>query len=71
MMLGAAFWLATITAGGATAQLADKKVITSSAARKMVATAEAEAERNHWPGVIAVVDDGGLTAVAILTDRGG
>ncbi len=49
MMLGAAFWLATITAGGATAQLADKKVITSSAARKMVATAEAEAERNHWP----------------------
>jgi len=59
MMLGAAFWLATITAGGATAQLADKKVITLAAARKMVAAAEAEAERNHWPGVIAVVDDGG------------
>jgi glc operon protein GlcG len=29
------------------------------AARKMVAAAEAEAERNHWRGVIAVVDDGG------------
>src|SRR5271163_1837991 len=25
----------------------------------MVAAAEAEAERNHWAGVIAIVDDGG------------
>jgi hypothetical protein len=25
----------------------------------MVAAAEAEAERNHWRGVIAVADDGG------------
>ena len=25
----------------------------------MVAAAEAEAERNHWRGVVAVVDDGG------------
>jgi glc operon protein GlcG len=25
----------------------------------MVAAAEAEAERNHWGGVVAVVDDGG------------
>ena len=59
MMLGVAFGLATIASGDATAQLADKKVITLAAARKMVAAAEAEAERNHWPGVIAVVDDGG------------
>ena len=59
MMLGVAFGLATMAAGGATAQLTDKKVITLAAARKMVAAAEAEAERNHWPGVIAVVDDGG------------
>jgi glc operon protein GlcG len=29
------------------------------AARKMVVAAEAEAERNHWRGVVAVVDDGG------------
>jgi glc operon protein GlcG len=43
----------------AAAQLADKKVLTLAAARKMVAAAEAEAERNHWPGAIAVVDDGG------------
>ena len=44
-MLGVAFGLATIAtiaAGGATAQLADKKVITLAAARKMVAAAEAE-----------------------------
>ena len=43
MMLGVAFGLATIAAGGATAQLTDKKVITLAAARKMVAAAEAEA----------------------------
>jgi glc operon protein GlcG len=59
MMLGAVLSLAALTAGSATAQLADKKVITLAVARKMVAAAEAEAERNHWAGVIAVVDDGG------------
>src|ERR1700738_1359094 len=59
MMFGTAFGLALLTASSAFAQLADKKVITLAAARKMVAAAEAEAERNHWPGVIAVVDDGG------------
>jgi glc operon protein GlcG len=59
MMLVAALSFAALTTGSATAQLADKKVITLAAARKMVAAAEAEAERNHWAGVIAVVDDGG------------
>src|SRR5271155_3116249 len=59
MLFGVALGLAALTAGSATAQLADKKVITLAAARKMVAAAEAEAERNHWAGVIAVVDDGG------------
>lgn len=39
--------------------LLEKKVLSLEAARKMVAAAEAEAERNHWRGVIAVVDDGG------------
>jgi glc operon protein GlcG len=43
----------------ALAQLAEKKVLTLAAARKMVAAAEAEAQRNNWAGVIAVVDDGG------------
>jgi glc operon protein GlcG len=41
------------------AQLAEKKVLTLAAARTMVAAAEAEATRNNWAGVIAVVDDGG------------
>jgi glc operon protein GlcG len=58
-MLGVALGLAVVSVGTATAQLADKKVITLAAARKMVAAAEAEAQRNHWAGVIAVVDDGG------------
>jgi glc operon protein GlcG len=43
-----------------------KKALTLAAARKMVAAAEAEAERNHWRGVIAVVDDGGWV---ILLER--
>jgi glc operon protein GlcG len=59
LMFGLALGLASLAAGSATAQLAEKKVITLAAARKMVAAAEAEAERNHWAGVIAVVDDGG------------
>ena len=43
----------------AQAQLLQKKALSLEAARKMVAAAEAEAERNHWRGVVAVVDDGG------------
>src|ERR1700738_5460650 len=41
------------------AQLLEKKALSLEAARKMVAAAQAEAERNHWRGVVAVVDDGG------------
>jgi glc operon protein GlcG len=43
----------------ALAQLAEKKALTLAAARKMVDAAVAEAQRNNWAGVIAVVDDGG------------
>jgi Haem degrading protein HbpS-like len=50
----------------ASAQLLEKKVLTLAAAREMVAAAEAEAERNHLAGVVAVVDDGGW---AILLER--
>jgi glc operon protein GlcG len=50
----------------AQAQLLEKKALSLAAARKMVAAAEAEAERNHWRGVIAVVDDGGWV---ILLER--
>jgi glc operon protein GlcG len=47
-------------------QLLQKKALSLEAARKMVAAAETEAERNHWRGVIAVVDDGGWV---ILLER--
>ena len=50
----------------AAAQFAEKKVLTLEIARKIVATAEAEAARNHLAGVVAVVDDGGW---AILIER--
>lgn len=41
------------------AQLADKKVLTLEGAKKVAAAAEAEARKNNWNVVIAVVDDGG------------
>jgi len=41
------------------AQFSEKKVLTLEIARKIVATAESEAERRHLAGVVAVVDDGG------------
>src|SRR4026207_1381059 len=43
----------------ANAQPADKKVMTLEAAKKIAAGAEAEARKNNWNVVIAVVDDGG------------
>ena len=49
--------------------LLEKKVLSLEAARKMVAAAEAEAERNHWRGVIAVVDDGGWLIVLERMDH--
>lgn len=49
----------TLFAQGAAAQLAEKKALTLAAARSIVAAAEAEAKRQGWPCVVAVVDDGG------------
>ena len=49
-----------------TVQLPTKKMLTLEAARAALAAAEAEARRNEWRVVIAVVDDGGH---AILTAR--
>ncbi len=43
----------------ASAQLADKKVLTLEGAKKVAAAAEVEAKKNNWNVVIAVVDDGG------------
>ena len=57
----ASFALAAIVVGAtsATAQLADKKALTLDAARKIAAAAEAEAKKNNWRMVIAIVDEGG------------
>lgn len=55
-----------LLAPDAIAQLQEKKVLSLQAARKMVAAAETEAERQHLRGVIAVVDDGGWV---ILLER--
>jgi uncharacterized protein GlcG (DUF336 family) len=49
-----------------TVQLPVKKTLTLEAARVALAAAEAEARRNEWRVVIAVVDDGGH---AVLTAR--
>ena len=46
-------------AATSSAQLADKKALTLAVAKKMAAAAEAEAVKNSWRMVIAVVDDGG------------
>ena len=46
-------------AGARPIPLLQKKVLGLEAARTMVAAAIREAERNHWRGVVAVVDDGG------------
>jgi uncharacterized protein GlcG (DUF336 family) len=48
-----------LTAGATGAQLASRRALTLDAARKIAAAAEAEAVRNKWNVVIAVVDEGG------------
>jgi glc operon protein GlcG len=63
---GLALGLLAFLTQDAAAQLMEKKVLTLAAARKMVAAAEAEAERHHLAGVVAVVDDGGWP---ILVER--
>jgi uncharacterized protein GlcG (DUF336 family) len=55
----AAFALFAALTTSAQAQLADKKALTLEAAKKAAAAAEAEAAKNKWTVVIAIVDDGG------------
>ena len=70
-LVGLALFLSALTlpAQNASAQLAEKKVLTLAAAQKMVAAAQAEAERNHLAGVIAVVDDGGWPILLVRMDN--
>ncbi len=56
-ILTAVFCLAAATA--AAADLATKKALTLTVAKQMAAAAEAEAAKNKWNVVIAIVDDGG------------
>jgi glc operon protein GlcG len=58
-----------LPAQNAAAQLSEKKVLTLVAAQKMVAAAQAEAERKHLAGVIAVVDDGGWPILLLRMDN--
>lgn len=48
--------------------LPEKKVLTLEAARIALAASEAEAVRNNWKVVIAVVDDGGHTVLLTRLD---
>jgi glc operon protein GlcG len=59
----------TLPTQKAAAQLTEKKVLTLAAAQKMVAAAQAEAERQHLAGVIAVADDGGWPILVVRMDN--
>ena len=56
---GIVFGVVALLPQAATAQFAEKKVLTLEIARKIVTAAELQATRNHLAGVVAVVDDGG------------
>jgi glc operon protein GlcG len=56
----ALFAISLVITKSASAQVAERKVLTLEGAKKVIAAAEAYARQNHAPGgVIAVVDDGG------------
>jgi uncharacterized protein GlcG (DUF336 family) len=61
--------ISLVLAATASAQLTDKKALTLAAAKKMAAAAEAEALKNNWRMVIAVVDDGGYLIYLQRTDE--
>lgn len=59
MRLAATFVLAALSCAiPAMSQLASKKSLTLAAAKQIAAAAEAEAIKNKWTVVIAIVDDG-------------
>ena len=51
--------ISLFVASEASAQLADKKVLTLEGAKMIAAAADAEARKNNWNVVIAIVDDAG------------
>jgi len=50
---------AAMTAGALAADLPTRHILTLDAARRVIAAAEAEAQRQGWPCVVAVADDAG------------
>ena len=58
LMAGAALALAAFT-GDATAQMLDRKVMSIGEAKKIAAAAMAEATKNNWNVVVAILDEGG------------
>ena len=56
--LGLALLTIALVAHSSSAQLLEKKTLGLAAAKKMAAAAEAEALKNKWTMVIAVLDDG-------------
>jgi glc operon protein GlcG len=69
IVFAAAVFAVIVPLDSASAQLAEKKVLTLIAAQNMVAAAQAEAVRNHLAGVIAVVDDGGWPILVLRMDN--
>jgi uncharacterized protein GlcG (DUF336 family) len=49
----------TMTAGDAAAQMLDKKALSIAEAKKIAAAAMAEAQKNNWNVVVAILDEGG------------
>jgi glc operon protein GlcG len=58
-MVGCIVVAFAIATGAIRRRLPTRHVLTLDVARRVIATAEAEAQRNGWPCVVAVVDDGG------------
>jgi uncharacterized protein GlcG (DUF336 family) len=52
-----------------TPSLRNKKVLTLGAAQKLVAAAQAEAERQHLAGVVAICDGGGWPILVLRMDN--
>lgn len=67
-VVGVTLAAALLAGTTASAQLADKKVLTLAAAKKIATAAEAEAVKNNWKVVIAIVDDGGHLVYLQRTD---
>ncbi|MEJ0092752.1 MAG: heme-binding protein [Methylocella sp.] len=57
------------TASAVAADLPTRHVLTLDAARRVIAAAEAEAQRKGWPCVVAIVDNGGYLIAFDRMDR--